>query len=130
MGDSGRTSKYLQLDMPHVRARRQQKLRQAALLVMFVGVVVALIEEERRRPETRQAGIKRPRSDWDEHVVRSVKVKTFRRLYMMDVTTFSKLMSLLRSGLERNPLFAREFVLSILPVCVWYVVRFVSLMHT
>ena len=76
---------------------------------MFVGAVVVLIEEERRRTDTSQAVIERPRSDWDEHVARSVREKTFRRLYMMDVTTFSKLVNLLRPGLERNPRFALEF---------------------
>jgi len=45
MGDSGRISTRLRLDTPQVRAGRQQKLRQAALLV-FVGAVVVLIEEE------------------------------------------------------------------------------------
>ena len=61
---------------------------------MFVGAVVVLIEEEeRKRTETRQAIIERPRSDWAEHVARSVREKTFRRLYRMDVTTFSKLVN-------------------------------------
>ena len=87
----------------------------------FVGAVVVLIEEERKRTETHQAVIEHPRSDWDEHVATSVREKTFRRQYRMDVMTFPKLVNPFCGQVWRGiPASHVRLLLSVLPVCVWY----------